>query len=351
MTSFEQIWDDQLAFNRQLRPLPSTPEERAAQVKDFVLYTTSELFELLRVFKWKEHRAGEVRDNARQMDDELADILKCTLSLYQICGWTPERMIQAYWLKTAVVRQRYQEEWIGEVQRPCAVVDIDNVLCDYVSGICDWLGMTYSAYVAEWKQAGYINARSLGVTEERWQDLKHEFRVSGAKRSLPAFGDAAPFLWALRRRNLQIVLLTSRPVDRYPNIYTDTLAWLQRYKLPFDYIWWATDKAEKVIESALRPHIRLIVDDDLKYIQQYTAFDLESYWLRRHSVPTEEQPSSPLIHTVKNLQQVVDHYDARIREQEADLWLPTKTQSTDPTHSTPEKLPVRPSPEDPTHSV
>jgi hypothetical protein len=340
---FKKIWDDQAAFNLQLRKPPATADEMMRMAKDFILYTESELHELLRLFQWKGHRRGDHFDNPAHRKEELADAFKCFISLCQYCGMSMDELFEAYWLKTAVVRQRYQEEWQGNLNRPCAVVDIDNVLCDYPAGMCDWIGnqpnfpfgRISNETLKSIRHAGWINAASLLISEEDWQKLKHAFRISGAKQHLPVFLDAKPFLHALRRRNLQIVLLTSRPIDRYPNMYTDTLAWLSNNKLPFDYIWWAVDKAERVIEAEVRQHIQLIVDDDPKYIGQYARVDLHSYWLRRQGHRYGE--ASPLIHQVTGLQEVISHYDKRIREQEAASWQSTQTQSIDPTLSTPEK--------------
>ncbi len=320
------------------------------QTKDFVLYTEDELHELLRTMSWKSHRRGAGRDNQAHRMDENADIFKCVLSLFQIQGLTPETLCDVYWDKTATVRQRYQEEWVKKVDRPCAIVDIDMVLADYCLGMCQWLlGRNLDAERLSdiIDKRGWVNAATVGVADDEWKRLKHEFRISNGKRALPVFPDAKPFLEALQRRNLQIVLLTSRPIDRYPNIYTDTLLWLQRNQLPFDFIWWSLDKAERVLEGDLRQYVQLVVDDDIKYVQQFERLGMQCFLVDRDpcAVPAE---MSPIVHRVTNLRQVVDMYDARIREQEALTWhSTTQTRNTDPTQSTSTRIPEPPSPEAP----
>lgn len=320
---FERVWDDQASFNRLLRPAPTTETEMIQQAQLFVLGMTSELHELLRLFQWKPHRRDDKPNNPAHRRDELADVFKYFLSLCQACGLAPSELLDAYWLKSAVVRQRYQEEWLSHLDRPCAVVDIDQVICNYVDGLCDWIqenwGSVRAVNLMKARSGMWINAGTLGITEEEWKDLKHNFRVSSAKQTLPIFADARPFLDALRRRNLQIILLTSRPIDRYPNLYADTLAWLTNNQLPFDFIWWATDKAERLIEGEVRHWVRLIVDDDLRYLVQYSKAELHSYWLQRARAETLRN-EGPLIHPVTSLQQVVDHYDERIRETEKASW-------------------------------
>jgi hypothetical protein len=349
-----KIWEDQAAFNLLFRQPPSNDFEMAEQAHDFVTYTTSELHELLRTLPWKKHRNIPVAVNRGHMRDEVADVFKCIVSLFQIVGQTPETAFEAYWSKTAVVRQRYQEEWVKRLDRPCAVIDIDQVLCDYISGICDWLHR-YSGEAVPGdrlqeivSQRLYVNALTLGLPEEKWKKLKHEFRVSGGKRYLPVFADAKVFLQALMRRGLQIVLLTSRPVDRYPNIYTDTLLWLERNELPYDFIWWAHDKGERVLETGLREHVRLFADDDVRFIDQISKLGIPSYWVQRGVGDAREHTrQAPNVHPVQTLQHVVDHYDHTLRE--AETWPITPTPSIDLTAPTSGNLSPRLSRGDRTH--
>jgi hypothetical protein len=296
----QRVWDDQRAFNLLFRPNPDTSEEMTSQARDFVLFTGSEMHELLRTLPWKKHRRmPHFRGNESHLLEEGADVFKCALSLLQIIGvkdW--EHLINLYWRKTAVVRQRYREEWINKLDGAAVVVDIDNVLCDYVTGLGQWLlrhtlsedpiAPRVRALMAT---GGYINAASLGIPEERWQAMKHSFRVSGAKRTLPVFPDAKPFLERCAAVGLRIVLLTSRPVDTYQNIYTDTILWLNDNQLPFDFVWWAaSDKAERILQmEGLREKIFAAVDDEARFVDQMCAAGISTFWLHRY--PTTRVPS------------------------------------------------------------
>ena len=286
-----EIWEDQRAFNLLFRPTPQTASEMAEQARDFVLFTESELHELLRTLPWKKHRRMPFRGNPSHMHEEGIDTLKYVLSLLQIIGIdSPEQLIDLYWQKTAVVRQRYREEWVEKLDGPCVVVDIDNVLCDYITGIGNWIVDHYPMHAAMarnvMRERLYFKAETMGLSEETWQEIKHHFRVRGGKRDLPVFPDAKPFLDMLRSQKRRIVLLTSRPIDEYPNILTDTLIWLDRNNLPFDFLWWGMDKAERVVKVPdLKSKIMYAVDDDRKFIDQFQKAGIPSFWLRRHGGP------------------------------------------------------------------
>lgn len=351
------IWEDQATFNRLFRSPPTTHAERCEQTRDFVLFAESEMHELLRTMSWKKHRKQNVEENAGHVRDECADVFKCTLSLFQINGMSkPEDLIDAYWRKTTVVRQRYTEEWVKSVDTDCAIVDIDNVLCDYITGICDWLVDNIAMTVDQQRRLRrmrdeqiVVNAQSVGVDQALWQKWKHAFRVSGGKRTLPAFDDARAFLRSLHRLGLQIVLVTSRPIDRYPNMYTDTLQWLVDNDLPFDFLWWSGDKAERVLEGGLRQHVRFAVDDDVRYVRQYAESRIPVIWLQR---TTTETITSPYVYLASSLDEVIAVYVNTIRRQEHDTsWPITQTPSTVPTPSTPDSHHVSESPADPSPSA
>lgn len=338
--AIREIWTDQAAFNRLFRQPPSSAQELAEQVRSFVLYTESELHELLRTTRWKEHRKLALQPNRPHMIEEGVDVFKCVLSILQILGMTPEELILEYWQKTRVVRQRYQEEWASRVEAPCAVVDIDNVLADYITGLCDWILCTPA-----WRRAvdmdavheilatrRWINADALDITQEQWKRLKHDFRTSGGKRTLPVFPEARGFLERCRAEELQIVLLTSRPIDRYPNLYTDTLNWLIANHLPFDFIWWSHDKAERVLEGNLREHVRFAVDDDLAYVRQLSALGIPTYWRTHATFVSAIHPADlpTNVRPVTSLAEILPHYLA----QGARTCQTTPTPSTDPMPST-----------------
>lgn len=286
-SEIRRIWEDQRAFNLLFRPAPRTATEQAEQARDFVLFAESEMHELLRTLPWKKHRRMPFRGNPSHMHEEGIDVFKCVMTLLQIIGIdSPEQLIELYDQKSAVVRQRYREEWEQKLDGNCVVVDIDNVLCDYITGIGKWIIHYWPMYAEQartlMERGAYFNAQTMQLSEETWQEIKHQFRVRGGKRYLPVFPEAKDFLDHLRSLNVRIVLLTSRPIDDYPNILTDTLIWLDRHELPFDFLWWGNDKAERLIKVPdLKSKILYAVDDDRKFIEQFSKAGIPSYWLRR----------------------------------------------------------------------
>lgn len=287
------VWSEQVGFNALLRTSPVAAEAEIEFIRDMVLNIFSEGDELLRTTSWKKHRRARNSraPNREHRLEELVDMFKLWLTLVQSLGYSDEEVRQAFWRKSMVVRHRHSEEFVlRELDRPAVVVDIDNVICDYTTGFCTWIinraplfAKAAQTIMAERRWFG--KAADFGMSEAEWQGFKHEFRSRGHKRYLPTMPGAKPFLDRLRDAGYYIVLLTSRPIDRYPNIFTDTLFWLRDNDLTFDWVWWALDKKECLIENQAVKWIRFAVDDDPKYVEQFRHLGIMSYWMASTKYP------------------------------------------------------------------
>ena len=282
MEELNKIWQDQEDFNRNFLPAPEGDfNEQSRQTKEYALHLISEVDELLRASIWKFHRKNKLKPNREQIKNELTDILKYLISLYITWEISPAEVIQDYWRKSMVVRQRYSEEFVSNLEGRIVLCDIDGVLADYYTGFLGWVIFNYPNLESKCAEMigspVWLCARSMGVDEQVWQEIKHHFRTSKGKLLLPAYPGAKEFLEYCRSKQYKIVLLTSRPIDVYPNIYTETLEWLKMKEIPFDFIWWASDKAEKVLSEDIRPNIVMAIDDDDKYIQKYDDMGIKSY--------------------------------------------------------------------------
>jgi len=286
------IWRDQHEFNRLLRPQwPTTYPERTALTKEMVLHLISECDELLRASgAWKSHRKEVVPENRPQILAELTDIRKYWITVAQIWGFTEEELDEAYWRKSAAVRQRYVEEWVQQLTGPMVILDLDNVLCDYPRGLIQWIkstlwtdavGATSEALEELAHGVEWINAASLQCSQQVWLEIKHAFRTSGAKRMLPARPKAAEFTRWCRDKGWKIIILTSRPIDKYPTLFDDTLHWLNHGAFAYDFVWWGFDKAHQINVRDISRQVVFAVDDEEQFVRQYLQAGIRTYWMQR----------------------------------------------------------------------
>jgi FMN phosphatase YigB (HAD superfamily) len=302
----EKLFADQVAFNKLIWDERGDDKATVARLKDLTVGMVEEALEFLRTYDYKSHRrpTGKL-PNVAHSHEELIDMFKFWLSLADVAGFPMERLEELYYAKSRVVQYRYQEEWLKQIDRPSVIVDIDGVLANYVIGMCTWAKEWGPAllqlrpaetmqFVSHLKnmidmKSTHIHVDQTGVTPDQWRVVKHEFRIRGGKVSLPVYIDAHSFLEWCQAHGWIIILVTSRPVDRYPNIFTDTLAWLDAMGLPFDHLWWATDKTDRLEEAhvQMRSQIVFAVDDDKKFVAQFRSKHIKTYWLDR-SLPFDE---------------------------------------------------------------
>jgi uncharacterized HAD superfamily protein len=286
--NLKDVWKEQKEFNNLFRQLPKGFEEQSHITQHMVLCIMSELDEILNTIHWKHHRNIPIKSNPQQTLLECVDVFKYLITIVQAWGFTEEEFLDAFWKKSMVVRQRRSEEFIKNVDGRTAIIDIDGVLCDHNQGFIKWLQKydceLYNSVISKVCNSSTntynpVSRHDFKLTPIEWQELKHQFRISGYKEFMPAYADAKEFLSEIRQKDITIVLLTSRPIDRYPNLYADTVAWLKREELPYDIIWWAYDKANHVIENISNP--LFVVDDDLSLVNQYDAVNIPAYWICR----------------------------------------------------------------------
>lgn len=285
MKELHGIWKDQKEFNKLFWPKPEDFKEKSRQTKEFLLHLMSEMDELLRTTEWKPHRKQNVLPNPAQVRNEITDMFKYLLSICQVWDMTPEDLVGDYWRKSMVCRQRYSEEFCIDLEGRIVLVDIDGVLADYGLGYLNWIMEHYPELTDRCIEISsrklWIDSKNFGIDDQRYQEIKHDFRISGGKVNLPIFEGAKEFLDTLKAQGYKVVLITSRPIDKYPNMYTDTLEWLVKNELKFDHLWWSTDKRETVLAKSIRSNVVFAVDDDLRYVTTYADLGIKSFWIEK----------------------------------------------------------------------
>ena len=308
---FLDTWNDQREFNLTLRPAPTTDDARSALTSDMVLHMISEIDELLRCVKWKAHRRHDGRYNRAHIREELTDIYKMWMTLAQIWEESPDALMAYYWDKSAVVRQRQAEEWIRESQRPSVIIDLDNVIADYATGMANWLCIR--GFITDERRAHLIENRpwidgtSVGWPPDQWAGITHSFRTTGGFRECPLMPGAKAFVDWIRSNKWNVVYLTSRPIDQFPNILTDTVWYMHYHSIEADFVWWGMNKEKKLRQMDVLQHVHFAVDDDERYVQQFAGAGVRTFHMdpRHDSRTSIFVPGDPI--KVASLLDVIHH--------------------------------------------
>lgn len=164
------------------------------------------------------------------------------------------------------------------------IIDIDGILADYRLGLLYWIRQSWPSLAAKANEHlkvsdTWINAKTMGVPYKEWLSALEMFRMSGGKQSLPLFEGAKDLIYWCMEHKYEIVLLTSRPIDIYSNIYRDTIEWLRNNSIHHHLLLWSKDKAEIVHKLRLTDKIVFAIDDELKHIESYEDLEIETLWI------------------------------------------------------------------------
>lgn len=218
--------------------------------------------EVLDETEFKPHRkiTGKkiVRSN---LTEELVDVFKYFMCLCQVHGVTAEELTNEYHRKSNVVTQRYYQERVLKYDGKIVGVDIDGVLADYprsfVEFVNEQLGTAYDYRDIK----DYNIADALGLDTAEATRLKHLYRDSGQKRFIPVIEGARQFLDELKYMGYTVVLLTSRPIDKYKRIFADTQYWLAENRMHYDAILFDEAKGERLVKEFGKDKVEFFIDD------------------------------------------------------------------------------------------
>lgn len=280
----KEQWERQLAFNERFfkdkldKSIDElTLEEREEWTQKFLLHLDKEKTEVLDEINFKMHRKHNKKIIRSNILEELIDIQKFNLGLFQLWQFTYEDYIEGFNNKSTVVEQRYRQEHELDLlnpEKPICALDLDGVIFDYPNCFIDWAKKFY--FIGD---AVTIKQIKEDHGLEIYESMKDAYRQSGAKARLPLKSGIFNFISILKACDYQIIGLTSRPYSKYSRIYYDTLDCLKYHGIELDALFWSDNKCLEIIKSF--PNIKFFIDDELRQAapvakKGYTTFIMKS---------------------------------------------------------------------------
>lgn len=308
----ETRWNRQLEFNRRFfkdklsKDISElTMEEKTYWTTVFLLHLTKEQAEVLDEIPFKMHRKENKEIILSNILEELIDIQKFVLGLFQIWGFTYEDYLKAFDMKTAVVEQRYRQEHeldLLDKNKLICGIDLDGVIFDYPRCFLDWAVKNFNLPLPYYKNLKQLKS-SIGI--ELYEKIKDAYRQSGYKAHLPIKKNADEFVRLLKLNGYQVIGLTSRPYEKYARIYSDTLECLRKHNIELDAIFWSKEKCLEIIKSC--PNIQFFIDDDLEQVKQIAEQGYKVFWFYNPDEYEEYEIDNKNIVVVKDFDEIIDH--------------------------------------------
>lgn len=140
-----------------------------------------------------------------------------------------------------------------------AIVDIDGVLNDYPQ--------TFIDYVNDIRDYNFETLKEIkqNIPYALYKEYKSAYRQSSYKNECsPKFG-ASELLHYLRSNGYLIYIVTARPLFDY-NLLENTILWLNRNNLIYDYIYCSAKKDFTIFEKF--GHVDFVIDDNCDNINK-----------------------------------------------------------------------------------
>ena len=278
-------------------------EKQQALVKDYALYAFGEIQELLNSFDWKSHRANpEFKYQRSATVGEYIDFCKYAESIGLILDIDTPEFLKEFEKKTRVVEQRYQQEKVLNLLNDENIigVDLDGCLASYHAGFLEFVKLKTGKIVVDSGKLRLWDDVSEVIGVEKMEEIKHLYRDSGIKANLPLIEGAVKGMQELKKLGYKIVILSSRPYHLYPRIFSDTQQWLEKNSIPYDAIFFAEDKDQKIIKRF--PKLKFFIEDNGSFalniaLKGYKVFLLEKTY--------NAGPNHQNIMRVKNWNEVI----------------------------------------------
>ncbi len=276
------LWDIQYQFNKSFFYDKNidfdkmTGDLKNEWSQKFILHISREIFEVLNELPFKFHRSYKnFKTQRKNIVEELIDVQKYLWGLFQIWEVDFEEFEEEFLRKSSVVKQRYNQEFNidFDINKKIVIFDIDGVIANYPGYYIDFINKERNT---QYKDMFDIKNN---VSKKERIELKDKYRNTGIKRELPIIQDSVDFINSIDQSKYYIVLLSSRPYSKYLRIYADTLEWLKKNNINYDYIFWDEKKDRKILENFDPNQVEFMIEDNLYFSNKVSQIGIKVYLL------------------------------------------------------------------------
>lgn len=264
------LFKDQSRFSELIgTPAEMTNSERDEMTRNLSLALHTEVSNLVSATSYRPHTDDKPDPDADKILFESVDVIRYAIAIMNLWGLTPEKFEEAWSLKDSYLTSYRGSEgnvWSGQ---DVAIVDIDDVLCEFRLSFSGWLKKTYDIEASvESSEYYFINALKAGGVNP--EGVFERFISEGGLADIPAVEGAVGFIKGLRDAGIFVHLLTARPKDNLRCLY-DTHAWLRKSGIAFDRLDFASEKLRWCMQSEywVSGAIVFAVDDSPKHASEY----------------------------------------------------------------------------------
>lgn len=182
-------------------------------------------------------------------------------------------------------------------------VDLDNVMADYGGDFLRWATNGQLSPSPNDMTSLHLN-EILCLDDADYAELKRRWRVEGHKRNMTMIPGTHG---ALRRLSqwYDVVIISSRPADKYDNIREDTEYWLKQHDLQYSELVFTKEKFDYVHDHYDVDDVLAIFDDDPKNLVKFAGKQtVQCYIVDR----PYNRTGAPFVHRFRTLYDAACHF-------------------------------------------
>lgn len=254
-------------------------EDRIHWTKEMILSSSKEIHELLDILQWKTHRYQSNEDmNIDNFTEQAIDAFKYLLNVCILNGIDADQFTTKYTEKSKIVDIRFdQEKKLFESQNDKSdkyvVFDIDGVINNYPLNVMEYM------------KVNDLNAFKK-TNRAEYRKLKDKFETTGEERHNIVNTSTRDVLNHLSH-DYKIILLTARPYEKISRLYYDTIYWLEKEQITYDYLFFSEHKEDFLIQNFNPEQIEFVVDDQIDNINKLSN-TFKSYLLYNKNLYTKD---------------------------------------------------------------
>jgi len=280
-----------------------TEYERDEMTKTLALALHTEVSNLVSATSYRSHSLKSVEPDPDKIMFESVDVVRYAVAIMNLWDITPGDFEKAWQLKDNYLnlsRRLEKNKWRGE---RVAIVDMDDVLCEFRKDFAKWLSNTYSVTPDVNSSEYYFigDLESAGVNPE---GVFEKFITDDGFLSLSPVEGAVKFMQSLKDAGYFVHILTARPESNLKCCY-DTHSWLVNNRVPFDKLSFSSEKLRWCMQSEywVLGAIDFAIDDSPKHAAEYAKHGVK-VMLPKKSYNKEVQNTSNVV-VYENLSEIL----------------------------------------------
>ena len=277
----KKLFEDQACFSNLIGTQCSTAEDLDSLTKTLSLALHKEVSDLVSATSYRHHTDAKVAPDPDKILFESVDVVRYAIAIMNAWQITPEKFEKAWSLKDkylSLSNEVEKKSWAGE---RVAIVDMDDVLCEFRQGFSDWLNKNYNVETdVNSSEYYFINAlEKAGINPE---GIFSKFISDDGFLRLEPVEGAVKFMDSLRDRGYFIHILTARPGDNLRCFY-NTFEWLSSHNVYFDKVDFASEKLRWCMQSEYWASgaIEFAIDDSPKHAAEYEKHGVKVFLPRK----------------------------------------------------------------------